>query len=58
MNAHYDCKENHGAFRIDENLNKTNGLEINCVVIDELNLNDISYVKLMLKDTSIMHYKI
>jgi hypothetical protein len=46
MNAHYDCKENHGAFRIDENLNKTNGLEINCVVIDELNLNDISYVKI------------
>jgi hypothetical protein len=58
MNAHYDCKNNHGAFRIDEKLNKTNGLEINCVVIDELNLNDISYVKLMLKDTSIMHYKI
>jgi FkbM family methyltransferase len=46
MNAHYDFKENQGAFKIDENLNKTNGLEIDCVVIDELNLNDISYVKI------------
>jgi FkbM family methyltransferase len=46
MNAQYDLKDNHGAFRIDENLNKTNGLEINCIVIDDLNLNNICYVKI------------
>jgi hypothetical protein len=46
MNAVYNDKHNQGAFRIDENLNENNGLEINCIVIDDLNLEDICYIKI------------
>lgn len=46
MNACYEVKDNQGAFRIDENLNELNGVEINCIIIDELNLEDICYIKI------------
>lgn len=46
MNACYDYKENHGAFRIDSTLNETNGLKIECKVLDELNITNVGYVKI------------
>jgi len=46
MNACYENKDNQGAFRIDEDLDETNGIQIKCIVIDELNLSDICYIKL------------
>jgi FkbM family methyltransferase len=46
MNAYYDKYENQGAFRIDESLNESNGLKIECKVIDELGLTNIGYIKI------------
>lgn len=46
MNACYTNKNNQGAFKIDENLDSTNGLEIECKIIDELDISNVSYVKI------------
>lgn len=47
MNACYETKDNHGAFRIDSTLNETNGgLKIECKVLDELNIANVGYVKI------------
>lgn len=46
MNACYAVKDNHGAFRIDSTLNETNGLKIECKVLDELNIANVGYVKI------------
>jgi len=45
MNAHYDSKDNQGAFRICEN-NNIDGIYINCKILDELNLENIGFVKM------------
>lgn len=46
MNACYEEKDNQGAFRIDENLNEITGLKIKCRIIDELNITNVSYMKI------------
>jgi|LauGreDrversion4_2_1035121.scaffolds.fasta_scaffold159155_2 FkbM family methyltransferase len=46
MNACYLNKDNQGAFRIDETLDSTNGLEIECKIIDELNIENVCYIKI------------
>ena len=46
MNACYDIKENQGAFRIDESLNQNTGLQIDCKIIDELNIKNVGYIKI------------
>lgn len=50
MNACYEIKENQGAFRIDSTLNESTGLRIECKILDELldelNINQIGYVKI------------
>jgi FkbM family methyltransferase len=46
MNACYENKDNQGAFKIDETLDSTNGLEIECRIIDELNIENIGYIKI------------
>ena len=46
MNACYENKDNHGAFRIDSTLNETNGLKIECSVLDELDIANVGYVKI------------
>ena len=44
MNAEYDNKHNQGAFAIQKGA--TSGLEIECRVIDEMNLTNIGYIKI------------
>ena len=46
MDASYENKKNQGAFRIDELLDITNGLEIECRIIDELNIENVGYIKI------------
>lgn len=46
MNACYSNKNNQGAFRIDKTLDSTNGLEIECKIIDELNIENVGYIKI------------
>jgi FkbM family methyltransferase len=46
MNASYEKKDNQGAFAIDNNLNEENGLEIECKIIDELNIENVCYIKI------------
>ena len=46
MNACYENKDNQGAFKIDETLDETNGLEIECRIIDELNILNVCYIKI------------
>lgn len=46
MNACYSNRDNQGAFRIDNTLDSTNGLEIECKIIDELNINNVGYIKI------------
>jgi FkbM family methyltransferase len=46
MNACYENKDNHGAFRIDSTLNEANGLKIECKVLDELGITNVGYVKI------------
>lgn len=46
MNADYEYKENQGAFRIDETLDSTTGLEIECRIIDDLNIENVCYIKI------------
>jgi len=46
MNACYENKDNQGAFKIDETLDATTGLEIECKIIDELNIENIGYIKI------------
>jgi len=46
MNANYDIKDNQGSFCIDSSLNENNGLRIECRIIDELNIQDVCYVKI------------
>ena len=46
MNACYKNKDNQGAFKIDETLDNTNGLEIECRIIDELNIENVCYIKI------------
>ena len=46
MNACYDLKDNQGAFCIDKSLDETNGLKIQCRIIDELNIQNVGYIKI------------
>jgi len=46
MNACYEHKDNQGAFKIDETLDETNGLKIECKIIDELNIENVCYIKI------------
>lgn len=46
MNACYNIKDNQGAFRIDDTLNEQNGLEVECKKIDDLNIENVCYVKI------------
>ena len=48
MNACYETKDNHGAFRIDSTRNETNGgLRIECKIVDELDsIANVGYVKI------------
>jgi len=46
MNACYTDKDNQGAFQIDRTLNETNGLEIECKIIDNLNIQNVGYIKI------------
>jgi len=46
MNACYENKDNHGAFKIDDTLSEETGLKIECKIIDELNIQDVCYVKI------------
>jgi FkbM family methyltransferase len=46
MNAEYGNKNNQGAFRIDNTLSNMNGLEIECKKIDDLNISNVSYIKI------------
>lgn len=46
MNACYDLKDNQGAFCIDKSLDETNGLKIQCKIIDELNIQNVGYIKI------------
>jgi FkbM family methyltransferase len=46
MNACYEYKDNQGAFRIDRTLDESNGLEIECKIIDNLNIKNVGYIKI------------
>jgi FkbM family methyltransferase len=46
MNVNYEKKDNQGAFKIDDSLDITNGLEIECRIIDELNIKNVGYIKI------------
>jgi FkbM family methyltransferase len=46
MNACYENKDNQGAFRIDKSLDETNGLQIECRIIDNLNIENVGYIKI------------
>jgi FkbM family methyltransferase len=46
MNACYENKDNQGAFKIDESLDENSGLKIECKIIDDLNIQDVCYVKI------------
>ena len=46
MNACYENPDNHGAFKIDSSLDETTGLKIQCKIIDELNIQNVCYVKI------------
>jgi FkbM family methyltransferase len=46
MNACYENKDNQGAFKIDDLLNENSGLKIECKIIDELEIQDVCYVKI------------
>jgi FkbM family methyltransferase len=46
MNACYLNKDNQGSFKIDETLDSTNGLEIECKIIDDLNIENVCYIKI------------
>jgi FkbM family methyltransferase len=46
MNSSYETKDNHGAFRIDNTLNEKTGLKIECKIIDELNIENVGYIKI------------
>lgn len=45
MNACYEKEDNQGAFRIDASLTEKTGLNIECKIIDELNITNVSYIK-------------
>jgi hypothetical protein len=46
MNACYEHKDNQGAFRIDRTLDESNGLQIECRIIDNLNIENVGYIKM------------
>ena len=46
MNACYDYKDNQGAFSIDKTLDETTGLKIECKIIDDLNIQNVGYIKI------------
>jgi FkbM family methyltransferase len=46
MLANYEKKDNHGAFSINESLDEKSGLKVECKIIDELDIQDVCYVKI------------
>ena len=46
MNACYDYKDNQGSFCIDKTLDETTGLKIECKIIDDLNIQNVGYIKI------------